>query len=458
MKVFFEPENVALIGATANHGKPGRSLHKNLINGFGERYFPINPKGGEYDGQKVYKSIAEVPEQVDLAIIFIGAERVPDAVEECARVGVKGVMIQSSGFAEVGPEGEKLQDRIVDIARSNGMRVWGPNCMGTISGHKKYIMSFMRTQMWADRLVPGDIALVVQSGMLSAGFLVAALGRAKFGLSKVASIGNKADVDELDVLEYLIEDPDTRVIAMYLESIKDGQRFLKAARSTDKTLIVLKGGTTDAGAKAAISHTASIAGNELIVDGALKQANVVRVRGFNDLMDYARVISQFGRRSVRPARIAILTFSGAAGIVSSDAIESAGMKLAELSPEAVTKLQEVYPPWMPPENPCDLYPATEIHGHAKCYMTAFEAVMNDPGVDGVLFHIFALPAQLIAANMEEWVQTMKDKNKPVVAWIMGDPDMSVETMREMEARGVPVMSDIRRAVGTLAAIFSGKSK
>ncbi len=456
MKVFFEPDKVAFIGATATHGKPGRSLHKNLIASFGERYFPVNPRGGEYDGQKVYQSISEIPEQVDLAIIFIPSERVPGAVEECVRAGVRGVIIQSSGFAEVGPKGKELQDKIVDIAHSNGVRVWGPNCMGSINARKKYVMSFMISNMWEGKLVPGDISLVVQSGMLSAGFLMAVLGRAKFGLSKVCSIGNKADVDELDVLEYLIDDPETGVIAMYLESINDGHRFLKAARSTDKPLVVLKGGYTEGGAKAAVSHTASIAGNKLVIDGALKQAEVVRVDGFHELLDTARVISQFGRRAADPAKIAVLTFSGAAGIVSSDIIESMGMKLAEFSPETVARLQKVYPTWMPPENPGDLYPALEINGPTKTYEEAIKAVLDDPGVDGVLIHIFALATPLILKAIDNRLDDLKKKNKPIVTWLMGDPEVVMDAGREIEKRGIPVMPDIQRSVKTLAAVFSGK--
>ena len=456
MKFFFEPQNVALIGATDKHGRPGRNLHVNLVKSFGDRYFPVNPRGGEFEGKKVYRSMSEIPEPVDVAIIFIASESVPQAVEECARKGVRGVIIQSSGFAEVGPEGRKLQDRIVDIARSHGMRVWGPNCMGLLNVQKNYVMSFMITRMWEDKLTAGDISLIVQSGMLSAGFLMAVLGRAKFGLSKVCSIGNKADVDELDVLEYMIEDPDTRVMAMYLESINDGRRFLKAAQSTDKTIIVLKGGTTESGARAAISHTASMAGNSAIVDGALKQANVIRVEGFYDLLDVARAVSRYGRRNIKPARIAVLTFSGAAGIVSSDCIESMGMKLADFSPQTCDRLRAIYPPWMPPENPGDLYPAIEINGPAKVYFEALNAVLDDPGVDGVLLHLFAPPFPIIPVNLNEWEAVLKEKHKPVTAWLMGDPEMSLKMAHEMESRGVHVLPDIDSATRTLAAIFSGK--
>ncbi len=458
MKFFFEPETVALIGATDKHGKPGRSLHRNLLISFDDRYYPVNPKGGDFEGKKVYTSLGEIPADIDLAIIFIPPVHVPAAVEECARKGVKGVIIESAGFSETGEEGRRLQDKILETARAAGMRVWGPNCMGVINANRHYVISFMATGMWKEKLIPGGLSLIVQSGMLSAGFLMAALGRAQFGLGKVCSIGNKADVDELDVLEYLIDDPDTEVITMYIESINDGARFLKAAKSTDKPIVVLKGGATASGAKAAVSHTASMAGNAQIVEGALRQANVIRVHGFHEMLDAGRLLSRFGRQPKKSPKIAILTFSGAAGIITSDILEPMGMQLADFSEETVEKLKEIYPTWMPPENPGDLYPAMEIHGPEKVYMTSFRAILTDPDVDAVILHIFAPPAnvRIIPVNLDELQGLMDEHKKPVVAWLLGDPDASLNMSREFEEKGVLVTPDIRRAVSTLAAVFSGR--
>lgn len=458
MKFFFEPETVALIGATNKHGKPGRSLHRNLQLSFEDRYYPVNPKGGDWDGKKVYASLGEIPVDIDLVVIFIPPAGVPAAVEECARKGVKGVIIESAGFSETGEEGRRLQDRILETARAAGMRVWGPNCMGVINANRKYVMSFMATGMWKERLTPGGLSLIVQSGMLSAGFLMAALGRAQFGLGKVCSIGNKDDVDELDVLEYLIEDPDTEVITMYVESINDGARFLKVAKSTDKPIVVLKGGVTESGAKAAVSHTASMAGNAQIVEGALRQAGVVRVYGFHEMLDAGRLLARFGKQPKSTPKIAILTFSGAAGIITSDILESMGMKLAEFSKETMNRLREIYPPWMPPENPGDLYPAMEIHGPEKTYMESFRAILPDPGVDAIILHVFAPPAKvrMMPLDLDELRKLVDEYKKPVVAWLLGDPDASLNMSREFEAKGVLVTPDIRRAVSILAAVFGGR--
>jgi len=460
MKFFFEPETVALIGATDKHGKPGRSLHRNLVLSFGDRYYPVNPKGGDFEGKKVYASLGEIPVDIDLAIIFIPPAKVPAAVEDCAKKGVKGVVIESAGFSETGEEGRRLQEQIVETARAAGMRVWGPNCMGVINANRGYVMSFMATGMWKERLVPGGLSLIVQSGMLSAGFLMAALGRARFGLGKVCSIGNKADVNELDVLEYLVEDPETEVITMYVESINDGARFLKAAKSADKPIVVLKGGTTESGAKAAVSHTASMAGNARVVEGALRQANVVRVRGFHEMLDAGRLLSRFGRQPKRNPGIAILTFSGAAGIITSDTLEQMGMRLAEFSSRTLERLKGVYPSWMPPENPADLYPAMEIHGPEKTYMESFRAVLPDTGVDAVILHVFAPPVNVewIPVDLDELQGLMDENKKPVITWIMGDPDAALNMSRKFEEKNILVAPDIHRAVSILAAVFSGREK
>jgi len=456
MKFFFEPSNVALIGATETHGKPGRNLHVNLSGGFGDNYYPVNPKGGELSGRKVYKSITEIPVDIDVAVIFIPAKFTLDAVKECVEKDVKGIIIQSAGYSEVGEEGKLLQEKIVQTANDAGIRVWGPNCMGVINGNKRYVISFMSPRPWDEKLIPGGLSMVVQSGMLSAGFLISAMGRANFGLSKVCSIGNKADVNELDVLEYLIKDDETKVVAMYLESITDGPRFMKAAKNAGKPIVVLKGGVSEGGARAAVSHTASIAGDRRIIDGALEQANVVRVEGFYELLDVARMLDRYGRRPKKNAKLAVLTFSGAAGIVTSDTIDSMGMELAEYSDDTKKKLEKIYPPWMPPENPADLYPAIEINGPIKTYAVALKASLEDDNVDAIMMHIFAMPIQLIGDKLDEWSDIIAKYNKPVVAWLMGDPESSIKMSWELEMRGLPVMPDIRRAASTLAAVFSGR--
>jgi acetyltransferase len=276
MKRFFEPETVALIGASSNESHPGYQLFLNLRTCFGDRFYPVNPKTAQLDGTTCYPSILDVPAQIDVAVVFIPAGAVPRALEQCAEKGIDRVVIESAGFAEAGSEGQAINERCLEIANRAGMRLWGPNCMGLINVQQTKVLSFLLHFLWKDRFRKGRVSLVVQSGMLSAGFLASILSRTPFGLSKIASIGNKMDIDESDVLEYLIDDPETGVIALYLESIANGRRFYQACRSTDKPIIVLKSGRTEKGARAAMSHTASLAQDDRIVDGALRQAGVIR--------------------------------------------------------------------------------------------------------------------------------------------------------------------------------------
>jgi acyl-CoA synthetase (NDP forming) len=325
MKLFFEPEKVALIGASSNIMRPGYHLFYNMNVCFGENFYPVNPRVEKIDNKNVYKSIMDVPADIDVCVIFINASRVPEAIEQCAQKGIRRVIIESAGFAEVGEVGRNLQDRCLAIAKESGMRLWGPNCMGLINVHQTKVLSFLIPFMWQNRFLPGKVSIVVQSGMLSAGFLMHILSRTPFGLSKISSIGNKMDVDEVDIMEYLVSDPETGVIAMYLESMMRGRRLFELARSTAKPVVVLKGGRSALGARAALSHTASLAQDDKVLDAALRHAGVIRVHGMTELLDVARSLAIAAVKPVTKARAAVITFAGSAGVVSSDYMADLGM-------------------------------------------------------------------------------------------------------------------------------------
>ncbi|MFH2132191.1 MAG: CoA-binding protein, partial [bacterium] len=366
MKKFFDPETIALIGASSNQGHPGYQLFSNMKDCFGDRFYPVNPKVKTLDGTTCYASILDVPSQIDLAVVFIPAKAVPQALEECAQKGIRRVIIESGGFAEAGPAGVAIHERCLEIAGRNQMRLWGPNCMGLINVTQTKVLSFMLQFLWKGKFVKGPVSLVVQSGMLSAGFLSTILSRTPFGLSKIASIGNKMDVDESDVMEYLINDPDTGIIALYLESIQDGRRFFDLCRSTDKPIVILKSGRTEPGSQAATSHTASLAQNDAIVTGALRQAGVIRVFDMNDLLNTARCLGiSRTRKKETGRRLAVLTFSGGAGVVATDSLADQDIQLADFSALLKEKLKAVFPDWMEPANPLDLYPAVEKIGAEK---------------------------------------------------------------------------------------------
>ncbi len=452
MKLFFEPESAVLIGASANRYRPGHQLFKNMDLSFGERFYPVNPRVEEIEGKQCYKSVLDIPEAADVAVIFISASQVPQAMEDCAARGIKRVIIESGGFSETGFDGEVLQERCAVTARKFGMRLWGPNCMGAINVHQTSVLSFLMTRMWQGKFIPGRVSLVVQSGMLSAGFLLHILSRTPFGLSKIASIGNKADVDEVDVLEYLVNDPDTGVIGLYLESIKRGRRFFELCKETDKPVVVLKGGRTGQGQGAAGSHTAALAQDDAVLDAAFRQAGVVRAFGMTELMDLARCLDMGAAKPKPRVRVAVLSFSGGAGVVTSDDLHDHGMELAELSTNTMARLKSVFPEWMDPANPVDLYPAIEKNGPQKTVKESLDAVMKDPAVDAVYIHLFAPPVDYPVFDFDKLCERLRSTGKSVVVWIMGHAEASKKIQAELEKRGVPVVEEIGRGVRVLAAM------
>jgi acetyltransferase len=452
MQKFFEPETVALIGASSKEAHPGYQLFLNLRTCFGDRFYPVNPKTAEIDGTVCYPSILDVPEEIDVAVVFIPARSVPQALEECADRGIDRIVIESAGFAEAGPEGQALNRRCLEIARESGMRLWGPNCMGLINVQQTKVLSFLLHFLWKDRFKKGRVSLVVQSGMLSAGFLASILSRTPFGLSKIASIGNKMDVDESDVLEYLVDDPETGVIAVYLESIENGRRFYEACRSTSKPIVVLKSGRTETGARAAMSHTASLAQDDRVVDGALRQAGVIRVYDMNDLMTIARCLGVARVEAKSGGRVAVMAFSGGAGVVAADSLTDAGIELARLAGPSLQRIKEVFPEWMEPANPLDLYPATERNGVEKVFPHCLDALLNDPEVDAIFLHIFGWFPPEAFAGFERIAELSRQKQKPIVAWTMGDPESCGRLAQHLEGMGIPAVEEISKGVRVLSAM------
>ncbi|MCX7982385.1 MAG: CoA-binding protein [Syntrophales bacterium] len=455
MDFFFRPKGIAVIGATRDQTKSGNFIVKNLKIGYDGPIYPVNPRYDSIDDLPCYPDIASIPDPVDLAIIFIPAHAVPKAVAECADRGIKGVMIQSSGFAEAGPEGEQLQAELKDMVKKRGIRIWGPNCMGLVDAVNRYVFSFIVAKAFEKRLLPGNVSLIVQSGMLSAGFLVDIMSHGVMGISKVCSIGNKLDIDECDILPHLIEDPNTHAIGCYLESIVRGRLFIDLCRQSPKPIVVLKGGRTGKGAQAAWSHTASLAGNHEIVRGALVQAGAIEVKDFKELMDICRSLASTPSVNIknRP-RIAILTFSGGAGIVFADFIEEYGMTVAELSEMTKERIGRLFPAWMPVGNPVDLFPALEKNRAAGLIVVqeALSAVLDDPSVDGIMIHLFAASFRG-PIPFAELASMVKKAGKPVCIWLLGEREEVFKIQNEGRTHGIPTFVEIGRAVECMAAIF-----
>jgi acetyltransferase len=443
MDKFFNPQSVAVVGASASPGRGGHSLVVNLKAAFPERLYPVNPKYGELEGIRCWPSVSALPEAADLTIVFVPAEAVPGVLQACGQNGMTRIMIQSAGFSEAGPDGERLQQECHRIAAEYGLRIWGPNCMGLVRGRTQMVASFMNPNIWPGKLKPGGVSLIVQSGMLSAGFLIQVISQGYFGLASACSIGNKADVNECDLLEYFAGDPETEVVALYLESIVDPGRFREAIRNLRRPVILLKGGVTEAGAKAARSHTASLAGNAHVAEGFFRQLGILRARDFVELMDLTKALYLW-REKKAGRRMAVLTFSGAGGIVSSDHMIQSGFEMAELSPQTVARLKEVYPPWMPPANPLDVWPAIERSGRDRVFKVCMEALMADPGVDGVHCHLFVEPT--ILQTELDFLSPCRAALKPVAVWSVGEAALFPALREKVEAYGVPVFAEISRGI------------
>ncbi|MFP4582665.1 MAG: acetate--CoA ligase family protein, partial [Desulfococcaceae bacterium] len=452
MDAFFHPRGIVLVGATATPTKGGYAILKNLTIGFDGPIFPVNPRYAEIEGIPCYPSVADVPGPADLAIVFVPARRVPEVVRECGKAGIRGIMLESGGFAESGPEGEALQAAVAVAAAEHGVRIWGPNCMGLVDAVRGLVFSFVAPGIW-DTLTPGDVSLIVQSGMLSGAFLIDNMTRGIMGVSKVCSVGNKMDVDECDLMEYLIQDPDTRCIGLYLEAIPKGRRFIELCRRSPKPVVVLKGGQSRRGAEAARSHTASMAGDREVIRGALAGAGVIQAHDFQQMMDVCRTLAAFPEvKTEGEGRVAVLTYSGGAGIVSADFMEELNLTPATLSEESLSELRAVFPEWMKPGNPVDLWPAVERNGAEAAYGAAARAVAADPNVDAVFIHAFA-GGFALNPNLPALVSTIQAAGKPCVCWLTGvDADARAFQKRAQEM-GMPVFREVFRAAECLAAVF-----
>jgi acyl-CoA synthetase (NDP forming) len=452
---FFEPKGIAVVGATVEPYHGGRHLVENLTHGYQGPIYPVNPKYPEVSGLKCYSKILDIEGPLDLALIFVPANAVPQVLEDCIAKGVRGAIVQSGGFAEVGPEGKTLQDQCLEIARKGQLRIWGPNCMGLIDISRRHVFSFIIPEAWEGAMNPGHVSLIVQSGLLSAGFVTTLMANKTLGLAKVCSIGNKSDVEETELLEYLLNDPGTKVIALYLESFIHGRRFIELVTSSDKPIVVLKGGKSPQGAVASASHTASLAGNDDLIKGVLRQAGVHQADDFFEMVDIARALEK-GFYLQRPLngkpRIAILSYSGASGIVTADHMDKHGLTLAHFSPETQKRLEQLTPAWMPIRNPVDYYPAMEKHGPVLAYKHAIEALHADPEVDSMIVHLFA-GFGIWSLDMKEILSNIGKPRKPILFWLIGPEKGREPTRLTLEEEGWPTFFEIHRTVKVMASLF-----
>ena len=415
LDVFFAPEAVAVIGATENPGSVGRTTFWNLIsNPFGGTVFPVNPKRAHVLGVKAYANLRDVPLPVDLAVIVTPAATVSRVMDDCAAAGVKGVIIISAGFKELGPTGAKLEGEIVAKARAAGIRIVGPNCLGIMSPNSGLNATFA-----SGMARPGSIGFLSQSGALCTAVLDWSFHE-MVGFSVFSSIGSMADVGWGDLIDYLGDDPRTRSIIIYMESIGDARAFLSSARQVglSKPIIVIKAGRSAAAAKAAASHTGSLAGSDEVLDAAFRRTGVLRVQSIGDLFHMADVL---GKQS-RPTgpRLAILTNAGGPGVLATDALIAAGGELAQIAPTTMESLNAFLPKEWSRNNPVDILGDATPERYAK----AVELVAKDPNTDGLLAILTPQSMTDPTQIAEQLKPYAKLESKPLLASWMGGAEVS----------------------------------
>ncbi len=415
LNVFFSPRSVAVIGATESAGSVGRTILWNLIsNPFGGTVFPVNAHSPSVLGIKSYPSITAIPERVDLAVIATPAQTVPAIVSECADAGVKGVIVISAGFKETGDAGEKLEAQILEHARRGRMRVIGPNCLGVMSP-----LTGLNATFAGAMARPGNVAFISQSGALCTAVLDWSL-QEMVGFSSFISIGSMADVGWGDLIDYLGDDPRTRSIVIYMESIGDARLFLSAAREValTKPIIVIKAGRTEAAARAAASHTGALTGSDEVLDAAFRRSGVLRVNNIADLFHMAEVLSKQPRP--KGPRLTVVTNAGGPGVLATDALISSGGDLCELSTATLEALNGFLPPHWSHSNPIDILGDAGPERYAK----AVGIAAKDPDSDGLLVILTPQAMTDPTRTAEELKPFAKLEGKPILASWMGGADVT----------------------------------
>ena len=415
LDAIFIPRNIAVIGATEAPGSVGRTLLWNLISSpFGGTVFPINPKRSSVLGIKAYPSISDVPEKVDLAVVVTPAPTVPSIMGQCADAGVRGAIIISAGFRELGAAGLELEQLVLTQARRGGIRLIGPNCLGVMNPLNGLNATFAK-----GIALPGNVAFISQSGALLTAILDWSL-RERVGFSAFVSTGSMLDVNWGDLIDYLGDDPRTKSILIYMESIGDARSFLPAARevSLNKPIIVIKAGRTDAAAKAAASHTGSLTGSDEVLDAAFRRTGVLRVDSIADLFAMADVLAKQPRPTGR--RLAIVTNAGGPGVLATDALLAGGGELAILSPQIRQSLDGILPSQWSHNNPIDVLGDAAPDRFAK----AVKLVADDSDNDGVL--VILTPQDMTdPTQTAEAVKSLaKLDGKPILASWMGGAEVA----------------------------------
>ncbi len=441
---FFNPRSVAVIGASRGYGKPGNRIVENLkLFKFEGRVYPINPNADEIHGFKCYPSVRDVPDEIDVAIIAVPSKIVPEVMEDCAKKEVRGVVIVSSGFSEEGERGAEIERKVIDIARSSGILIFGPNTTGIMNTETGFITSFAPLR----RIKKGNISIVAQTGLfLGVMMEMIASHNPGIGFSKLVGMGNKIDVQDHEVLNYLISDKGTKVIGMYVEGFRNGRAFFEVAKKSEKPIVIFKSGRSEYGKKAAMSHTASLGGRDEIFSAVCKQANLIRVFSFDELLNVSKALAMqplpFGER------VAVIHYTGSGCVQAADAVYFSGLKLADLSENTKERIREVTPEWHRVNNPLDIWPMVEYYG-MKPYDVSMEAMLEDENVDSIVVAVWC--SAIWKGYMPEF-DKLKEFKKPIY-FVAEGPRDEVHTLKmEYENNGFPVFPNVITAIEVLGKV------
>jgi acyl-CoA synthetase (NDP forming) len=450
LDVFFEPRSVAVVGASQTPHKAGNDVINNILaNEFGGQLYLVNPKGGEILGHRVYPSIQDLPDSIDLAIIILPASATPQAIRDCAAKGAKAIVMAASGFAEVDEQGEKLQEETIQAIRETGVRAIGPNTSGHTSTPHNFTSSFFPL----GKVPRGHVSYLAQTGNFATHTMRYIISGEHFGVARVLGMGNKLDVEESEILEYYGRDPETKAIFIYLESFKKPRRFLEVARGVTrlKPVILLKGGSTAEGSRAAVAHTAALASDDRIIEGALRQAGVVRVYEYSHLILAAKALSAMPLPMGN--RVSFSAPSGAMLVCMTDLCHRRwGLQVPQLEEKTRRYLQDISPPYIRMRNPVDIWPAATATGVEEAYRDGTEAVLKDDNIDAVVM-ILMITEETGVPRMDFIVDLARRyPTKPLYVTFSGQKQHMDAAKAFLEPRGVPTFPLIEEPFEVLSIL------
>ncbi len=448
LQAFFNPKSVAIVGASGNEKKPSGVILKNLpAFGYKGKLYPVNPKYENLSGYKCYPSVLDIPDMVDLSIIIIPAPFVTKVLSDHVEKGIKNVIISSSGFAETGENGKRLEEEIKDIAKRTGIRILGPNCLGVIDNHTQFNTFFLPLEKIA-KTKPGNLSLLSQSGSF-VGFFWDIAPIEDVGVAKIVNYGNRADVGEIELLRYLADDEKTKVVAMYMESVQDGREFIESGRfcSQKKPVVAIKAGKFDKGIAAVKSHTGALAGRYEVYKAAFKKAGVIEAFNFLEMYDYSKGLAM--QPFAKGNKLLIVTCAGGIGVVMADLAPREGIELPPFPEDLKDRLKKMLPPYYSINNPLDLTGSTTDKEYE---MVLKECLINNPFFDAVVVVAHLAVPGLTKGIFDIIAEKAKKSGRPVVVCTTAGEE-TIAVKREVEEKGIPVYFTPERAIRVISALM-----